>query len=147
MLSLAYSQYKFRLYFSPNPRHYDLKNICMEHSCFHKNHFLFSANCTRLTGRPVGIAGLKEASGETPGFVPTSALNKRKWSPSRKFSRISAEGERETQSRYQPLCQRHLAVPSSCLLALLWTHSFFRGWEGSFLELPCGSFRISLKAH
>lgn len=45
--------------FPPNPHHDYLRSIWMEYNFFHKNHFLFSVNCVRLPGGPVGIAGLK----------------------------------------------------------------------------------------
>lgn len=63
----------------------------MEYTFFHKNHFLFSANCIRLSGGPVGISGLKKDSGEMPGLFPNPVLNKSERSPSHKFSKIQQE--------------------------------------------------------
>lgn len=137
MLSLTYSQYKFRLYFlSKSPslllkkkKHPTQtkahKNIWMEYSFFHKNDFLFSTNHIKFTGSPVGIAGLKKKNQWANAWpLPNSMLYKSERSPSHKFSKISAGGESRNPMWYQSFCQRHLAVPSPCLLALARTCSF-----------------------
>lgn len=106
----------------------------MEYSFFLKYHFLFSANCMRLTGAPMGTAGLEKSQWRNAGPLPKLCTRESEWSPSHHFSRISAGSKSENDLWYQFSCQRHLAVPSSRLLLLAWTHVFFgRGggvWEG-----------------
>ena len=48
----------------------------MDYSFFLKYHFLSSANCMRLTGAPMGTAGLKKVSGEMLALFPSSALTR-----------------------------------------------------------------------
>lgn len=67
----------------------------MEYSFFHKNHFLFSTNCIRLTGGSVGIAGLKKVCGEMPGLSPASVPKKSKGSLSQSFPGFQQEVKAE----------------------------------------------------
>lgn len=63
----------------------------MEYRFFLKHHFLFSANCMRPTGAPVGTSGLKKVSGEMLALFPSSALTRVSGHPHTSFPEFQQE--------------------------------------------------------
>ena len=118
-MSLTHSQHKFRLH-SPTfqiptiitQKHLNGIQILSQAS--------FPLQC-KLHEAHWGSCGnfwSKKSQWRNAGPLPKLCTNKSEWSPSHQFSRISAGSKSENDLWYQFSCQRHLAVPSSCLLVL-----------------------------